>query len=469
MTFRRCLRLASAAATFLAALGLAPAARAIDDPYNEIGFFAGVSFPDKDMVGEDKDTHPGPVLGARWRHSLADRVSFSLWADYVPDYDGELAFGDWNEAQVGATLDWYFWRKERVAWYVSPGLGYERLTPDEGDAVNRGLGTLGIGQKIYPGDPGANLFWELRLDPAVGSSGLDGAGVLALKLFGGASWGVGGPPPDADADGVPDRNDSCPNTPGGAKVDTVGCPIDTDADGVFDGIDQCPDTKRGYPVDDKGCPTDADGDGVPDGADTCPDTPKGAKVNETGCPLDTDKDKVFDGIDTCPDTPAGAVVDAKGCPIDSDGDGIFDGLDKCPDTPKGKPVDPAGCPLPEKAAPLFTPEKKSLVLQGINFENDSANLTPDSDATLTTVAASLKDWPEVRVEIGGHTDSKGSNAYNQKLSEARAQSVYAALLAKGVPSAQMTVKGYGESTPIATNDSEAGRAQNRRVELKKLD
>jgi OOP family OmpA-OmpF porin len=208
---------------------------------------------------------------------------------------------------------------------------------------------------------------------------------------------------------------------------------------------------------------------VPDGKDKCPDTPKGATVDADGCPKDSDGDGVFDGVDKCPDTPKGAKVDATGCPLDADGDGVPDGIDKCPDTPKGVKVDATGCPLPEKAPPLFTPEKKTLVLEGVNFEYDKAALTPGSLAILDKVVPSLHDWPEVRVEIGGHTDSRGSDAYNQKLSESRAASVRDYLVSKGIDASRMTTKGYGESKPIVPNTSDDGRAKNRRVELTRLD
>jgi hypothetical protein len=244
--------------------------------------------------------------------------------------------------------------------------------------VSRGFLSLAIGQRLWPGDPDANFRWLLRADNALGSDGLDGASLITYKLLLGVSFGFGGPPPDADGDGVPDRRDKCPDTPSGATVDEKGCPKDSDGDGVYDGIDTCPDTPGGWPVDEKGCPKDSDGDGVPDGKDKCPDTPKGATVDADGCPKDTDGDGVFDGIDRCPDTPKGAKVGPDGCPVDSDGDGVFDGIDRCPDTPKGAKVDATGCPLPEKAPPLFTPEKKSLVLEGVNFEFDSAALRPDS-------------------------------------------------------------------------------------------
>jgi len=214
---------------------------------------------------------------------------------------------------------------------------------------------------------------------------------------------------------------------------------------------------------------DSDGDGVPDGRDRCPDTPRGATVDASGCPADSDGDGVYDGLDRCPETPRGARVDSRGCPIDSDGDGVFDGLDRCPDTPRGTKVDAQGCPEPAKAAPLFEGSKKSLVLEGVNFETNSATLTPASHAILDRVAQSLKDSPDVKVEIGGHTDSLGSAPHNMKLSAARAESVKKYLVSRGVDASRLVAKGYGKDRPIADNKTATGRARNRRVELTRID
>ena len=173
-----------------------------------------------------------------------------------------------------------------------------------------------------------------------------------------------------------------------------------------------------------------------------------------------------DGIDLCPDTPRGATVDATGCPGDSDGDGVYDGVDGCPTTPAGTKVDSGGCPELVRSADIFQGEKK-LVLEGVNFETNSAKLTTGSLKILDHVAFSLKDWSEVRVEIGGYTDSTGTESRNLELSQARADAVRDFLVNRGIDASRLVAKGYGESDPIANNESSRGRAKNRRVELTK--
>jgi OOP family OmpA-OmpF porin len=269
---------------------------------------------------------------------------------------------------------------------------------------------------------------------------------------------------DTDGDGVCDAKDHCPGTPVGAIVDKVGCPMDSDNDGVFDGIDQCPNTPAGVKVDMKGCPMDSDKDGVPDGIDQCPGTPMGASVDAKGCPSDSDNDGVWDGIDQCPNTPAGAKVDMKGCPMDSDNDGVWDGIDKCPNTPAGTKVDETGCPV----------EVKKFIDTGlisstdILFDLNKSTLKPESKTELDRIGAILVQVPDLKIEIGGHTDSTGSDKTNMVLSEARANAVRDYLV-KNFPQingANLMAKGYGESKPVASNDTKEGRAQNRRVEFR---
>ena len=219
-----------------------------------------------------------------------------------------------------------------------------------------------------------------------------------------------------------------------------------------------------------GTPRDADGDGVSDRRDNCPDTPAGAVVDASGCPLDGDGDGVFDGIDRCPDTPSGATVDANGCPIDSDGDGVFDGIDRCPGTGPGLRVDRDGCPIEvtEKETELL--DTGMIRLSDVNFETGKSEIRPDSYATLDVVGQLLSKWPQLQIEIGGHTDSRGTSEMNERLSQERAQAVLDYLLGKfpGLESSQYTVRGYGESAPIVPNNSALNMAKNRRVEFKVL-
>jgi OOP family OmpA-OmpF porin len=122
---------------------------------------------------------------------------------------------------------------------------------------------------------------------------------------------------------------------------------------------------------------------------------------------------------------------------------------------------------PARRAKLFEKGKKSLVLEGVNFVTNSAELTPESKAILDNVAESLKDWPEVKVEVEGHTDSVADPAYNMDLSQRRAESVLDYLVSRGVATSRLSAKGYGETRPVASNDTAEGRAKNRRVELRK--
>ncbi|MFT3904791.1 MAG: OmpA family protein [Steroidobacteraceae bacterium] len=145
-------------------------------------------------------------------------------------------------------------------------------------------------------------------------------------------------------------------------------------------------------------------------------------------------------------------------PVDSDGDGVLDNVDRCPGTPRGTAVDAYGCP-----------RKGSITLVGVNFATNSAQLLPESLGVLNTVATDLKTYPRLKVELQGHTDSAGSDAYNLKLSQSRAEAVRDYLVSQGVSAGQLSAKGYGESRPVAANTTAAGRAENRRVVMDVLD
>jgi len=277
----------------------------------------------------------------------------------------------------------------------------------------------------------------------------------------------GGKLRDQDADGVADRDDHCPDTPAGAHIDAAGCPSDADGDGSFDGIDVCPDTPKGARVDAQGCPVDSDNDGIFDGLDQCADTPPGAAVDARGCPQDADADGVPDGVDQCPGTPAGARVEARGCPTDSDSDGVFDGLDRCPDTPAGARVDSVGCPIAADSRETELLNTGFLRLHNVEFQTGKADIRPESYATLDEIGTFLSKWPQLQIEVGGHTDSQGAAAANQKLSQQRARAVlqYLERHFPVVAGAHYTAVGYGETKPVGDNRTAAGRAANRRVEL----
>lgn len=229
---------------------------------------------------------------------------------------------------------------------------------------------------------------------------------------------------------------------------------DSDGDGIPDRIDKCPNTPRGTPVDSSGCPLDDDNDGIPNFRDQCPNTPPGARVNVHGCSIDDDGDGVPNDIDQCPNTPPGVPVNAQGCPLDSDGDGVPDKIDQCPGTLPGLKVNSRGCVL-----------SQTVALSGVHFEFNKARLMLDSQTVLDKVAESLGNEPDVHIIIMGHTDSIGSDAYNLKLSQSRAESVVRYLTGKGISESRQKAKGYGESKPVADNNTDEGRERNRRVEL----
>jgi OOP family OmpA-OmpF porin len=204
-------------------------------------------------------------------------------------------------------------------------------------------------------------------------------------------------------------------------------------------------------------PSDYDGDGVPDDGDACPGTPAGTPVDSRGCPRerDGDGDGVMDDDDRCPGTPAGVSVDANGCPRDSDGDGVPDDRDACPDTPAGARVDQRGCEVQ-----LERPVSFNLT---VAFAFDSAEITGVAFQEMLELLRFLREYPSATAVIEGHTDSQGAEAYNQNLSERRAQAVVDALTNSGIARDRLAARGYGESRPIASNDTEQGRQQNRRV------
>ncbi len=246
-------------------------------------------------------------------------------------------------------------------------------------------------------------------------------------------------------------------------------PGDMDGDGIKDDVDKCPrepEDKDGF-MDEDGCPDlDNDNDGLADKVDKCPDDPedKDGFEDDDGCPdLDNDKDGLADKVDKCPNDPEDkdGFEDDDGCPdLDNDKDGFADKDDKCPNEPG---VAPDGCP--KKYTLVVITEKKIELKQTVFFDTNKATIKPVSFALLDDVALAMRDNPKIKVEVQGHTDSVGNDAFNLKLSQSRAESVRTYLLKKGITSDRMDPKGYGENVPIADNRTTDGRSQNRRVEF----
>jgi len=196
-------------------------------------------------------------------------------------------------------------------------------------------------------------------------------------------------------------------------------------------------------------PKDFDNDGVINENDKCPNTVANAVVNAQGCELDSDNDGVVDRLDECPNTPSGAKVNYKGCELDSDKDGVVDSIDVCPNTPATMKVNSDGCM-----------EKVNL---NINFATNSDKITSAYNEKLVNFAKMLNENPRLKATVEAHTDSRGNERYNMNLSKKRALSTLKALVNLNVDPSRLKAAGYGSSAPIASNETKAGRAENRRV------
>ncbi len=258
---------------------------------------------------------------------------------------------------------------------------------------------------------------------------------------------------DTDGDGIYDKDDACPEVAGLKEFN--GCP-DTDNDGIKDSDDACPEVAGLAAL--NGCP-DTDGDGIADKDDACP-TEKGTKANN-GCP-DADGDGVVDSKDKCPNTAGPAAND--GCPWpDTDGDGVLDKDDKCPNV--AGVASNNGCP--EVVITKEAEKKLNDFARAIYFNSGRTSFRPGVTGKLDLIAAIMKEYSKANFSIQGHTDSQGRAASNKKLSERRAKAVLDYLVAKaGIAAERLVSAGFGEDYPIADNKTRAGRAQNRRVEIK---
>jgi len=293
----------------------------------------------------------------------------------------------------------------------------------------------------------------------------------------------GCPDEDNDQDGLLDVSDRCPNEPEDFDTfqDEDGCPDpDNDADGILDATDRCPFVPEDFDgfQDLDGCPEpDNDGDGFLDPVDSCPNAAETINgfQDQDGCPdekphVDTDGDGLVDEVDRCPfnaedfDT----FQDEDGCPDpDNDLDGIFDVEDDCPFEPetKNQYKDEDGCP-DEAPSRVVLKKSKIEILDKVFFEVNKAVIRDVSFELLDEVATVIIDHPNlVLIRVEGHTDSDGSESYNERLSQSRAASVVDYLVARGVEPERLDAVGFGESRPIDTNKTSDGKQKNRRVEF----
>jgi OOP family OmpA-OmpF porin len=421
----------------------------------EIGVFGGVHFYNKDHglsrdVGDSTGTSPdtGGVFGLRLAYNLNEWIGAEAEGSISPtrtrnDSTRDIILG-YRAQIIGTFIHSGYVRPFALVGYGALSAFPGTFSADGSPVAGPGTETLpryrdtdgffhiGVGAK-FP----INDMFGLRLDGRVMAPAAIAHKIATVGTetgYGGPDWevllsgyvGFGAeapPPPPAPAPPPP-----------APKVDK-----DTDGDGIPDSIDKCPnepEDKDGF-QDEDGCPDpDNDGDGILDKDDKCPNEPE-------------DKDG-FQDEDGCPDP-------------DNDGDGILDVNDKCPNEPEtfNGYQDEDGCPDEIPAAV----KKFTGVIQGINFKTDSAVITKDSHKVLDKAVQVLTDYPDVRLEISGHTDNVGKAEHNMELSQKRAESVKEYFVGKGISSDRLTAVGYGMDKPLTSNKTKADKAKNRRTEF----
>jgi len=359
------------------------------------------------------------------------------WGDKVNTVPEEVnKVDDWSYYGVDGTIKYNFLQNTTIDPFVGVGGGYTWIDEIGAGTVNGTLGTNiwfneNIGLTLQTSYKHAfEDYLQTHFQHSVGVS----------IRFGGT---------DTDGDGVYDKDDACPDVPGLEAFN--GCP-DTDGDGIEDSKDECPNEAGTAEL--NGCP-DTDGDGVADNKDKCPTVAGLAAL--AGCP-DADGDGVTDAEDKCPNQ-AGPSAN-NGCPWpDTDGDGVLDKDDKCPKV-KGT-VANSGCPEVTAEVQKQLNEYAKTIL----FDTGKSTIKKQSEAVLSDIIKILREYPNSKFTVEGHTDSVGSETLNQRLSDSRANAVKEYLVKNGIDAFRLSALGYGESKPIDTNKTRAGRANNRRVEI----
>ena len=401
------------------------------------------------------------TLGGGVVASVGGRAADVVWtANGGIDLDQASAIG---QADQGTSLDAGF----GLAYFLNPEwlvgaeldgsltLAGEDLSYTENPAELHGYGTWG---------DQSGLFATI----GAGTGIIAGVGAPDYRVFFLTGLRGSGAPADRDRDGLNDSDDRCPDDPEDIDSfeDTDGCPdTDNDRDGVLDVNDVCPDEAedRDEWEDRDGCPDpDNDSDGVLDVDDECPN--KAGVASLAGCP-DRDEDGLADRDDECPDEPG--PKESNGCP-DRDGDRVPDKRDDCPDEPANEGADPErsnGCPRL-----AFISRDKIVIIEKVYFDVDKDTIKAISFPVLDEVVSVMEEYPDItKVKVSGHTDSDGPDDYNLNLSTRRAASVMKYLTEKGIDADRLDSQGYGEGEPIDSNETDEGKAKNRRVEFNILE
>ncbi|WP_149273473.1 OmpA family protein [Pareuzebyella sediminis] len=379
--------------------------------------------PSISYIGVSKSVGGGFSVGARGSLNKISKV-------------GDVSVDDLSHYAIDGTVKYNFLKETVIDPFVEVGGGYTWV-----DEI--GAGTLN-------GGVGINFWFSDNIGLTVQTAykhAFEDYGVKHWQHMAGLAVKFGGT--DTDGDGIYDKDDACPEVAGLEAFN--GCP-DADGDGIEDSKDACPNEAGSKEM--NGCP-DADGDGVADKDDKCPN--EAGLASLAGCP-DADGDGVADGDDSCPNEAGPA--ENKGCPWpDSDGDGVLDKDDKCPDV--AGTVANEGCPEVTEEVQKQLNEYARTIL----FDTGKSSIKAESTSVMVDIIQILNEYPNAKFTVEGHTDSVGSEKLNQSLSESRALSVKEFLVDKGIEEFRLSAVGYGESKPIASNNTRAGRAENRRVEI----
>ncbi|MBO0330803.1 OmpA family protein [[Muricauda] lutisoli] len=379
--------------------------------------------PSVSYVGVSKYIGDGFSVGARGSLNRIEKI-------------GDASVDDLSHYAIDGTIKYNFLKNTTIDPFVEVGGGYTWV-----DEIGAGTVNGGVGVNVWFSD---NLGFTLQTQY---KHAFEDYLVKHFQHMAGISIKFGGT--DTDGDGIYDKDDACPEVAGLEAFN--GCP-DSDGDGIEDAKDACPNEAGSKEM--NGCP-DADGDGVADKDDACPSTPGLPAL--AGCP-DADGDGVADKDDECPNEAGPAEND--GCPWpDGDGDGVLDKDDQCPEI--AGTVANNGCPeVTEEVQKQLNDYARTIL-----FDTGKSSIKAESTSVMVDIIQILNEYPNAKFTVEGHTDSVGSESLNQRLSEERANSVRDFLIDKGIDADRLSAIGYGEAKPIATNNTRAGRAQNRRVEI----